>query len=578
MNGVDHEHVPRFGEEEEKGGSFLHREQELPESSHSRSVQTVDDLVKALTDTLSPYSAINIRGFSTLHGLSQLTASCDAFIAANFSKMLNMSERELISLPRIQVNVDVSEHTEDIWSSDVSVLERIMPSVVSQLAQLFRSASPSRQLRLEERLISMELLSDLSVQVVDSTKSKKQLSPSQSPEKPASEYISLMKKQPSPIRRLDLGSTENLKDSLSLKTRNTSDWEILATHSVMGMGAMSVVRHCNDLLLLNIQMVTKGSDSDLACPISPTTGIPLAVNDAFISQMEQSRSGFGIVSLDDSLMSVGGFDRSGVLKSAERFNHCANAWVRTGDLSCPRARMAVLRHKDKIYAIGGSNGKSELNTVDVLGISKDGNGCSLIGNWRPCTSTLTTARSDFGAAVLDDHIYAVGGTHYSKILRSVEVFNIAEQQWKQVAPMATPRKGAAIVSCNGSIYAIGGQSSSWGCLKSVECYDPASNKWRFVASLPTPRRNACAVTIEDRIYIIGGYTGSDAVNSMEVYDPASDEWTTGERMVLKRSSAAAILFQDAIYVVGGFSGSIFLNSVERYDIDSEQWTSYFSSS
>lgn len=520
--------------------------------------------LKTLVDSLSPQNCLDIRGFSTEHGVSLLTKSCDAYIGANFSSMLN--EDQLISLPRVQVNVDVSAHLEDLdtRSLDCDVLECIVAAVVQELSA--HSASSPCQF-VEEKLVMMELMSDLSVQMTDSKHSKpgNRLSLAVSPEKPLSEYIDLVRKQPSPVRRLHLSGEEKPKPCKD----ESGVWEILAIHTI-GTGAVSVVRCARELLVLNVQMVSKGSSSNVTCPISPTTGVPLTISDSFFSQMVQSRSGFGLATMGDSFMSVGGYGRGGVFRDCEFFNQSANSWVPSCKLTTPRARLAVVQHKDKIYALGGSDGKAELGSVEVFTSESKG--------WEELPSSLCTARSDFGAAVLGGRIYAVGGIHYSNLLRSAEVFDPATEEWKRIAFMSTPRRGVAVVSCNDSIYAIGGQASSWGCLNSVECYNPITDQWRKVAPMTIHRRNACAITIEDRIYVIGGYNGSSAVNVVEVYDPACDQWTSACPMVLKRSSAAAVPLEGAIYVVGGFSGSLFLNSVEKYDVMLGQWTSYNKSS
>ena len=527
-----------------------------PQQQQQLVAATREVLVKALTDGLSPSNCLSVRGFSTLHRLSRLTESCDAYLHRHLDKMLNMSERELIRLPRVQVNVDVSSSGSSAsgsasprsWSSEeADALERIVASVVRELAEHF---VPRQRFYVEEKLVDMRLLPDLSVEMLASSKKLA------STEKPV------------------ITRKEKIQAS---RTQEEEGWEVVATHSVLGMGAVSVVRCSGELLVLNVQMVTTskaggGNSANLACPISPTTGIPLAVNDAFFSQMHRSRSGFGLVSLSNGLMSVGGFNRDGVLNSVERFDHCTNAWTPTSALPSPRARMAMVQHGGVVYAVGGSNGKYELSSMEVL------SNCEDESDWVTSLSRLATPRSDFGAAILDGTLYAVGGTHYSTSLRSVEAFDLSTQQWRPVASMATPRRGVAVVSCNGLIYAIGGQSSNWGCLDSVECYDPLTNKWASVSPLPMPRRNACVVAVEDRIYVIGGYNGSEAISSVVSYSPSADQWREVEGMALRRSSAGAVLCRGGVYVVGGFSGSIFLNSVERYDVETEQWTSYFTSS
>lgn len=512
--------------------------------------------LKALVDNLSPENCLDFRRLSSEHAVTPLTEACDAFVVANFSKML--SEEKLVSLPRVQVNVDVSKQLKDFdaRSLDSDVIERIVPAVVHELSQ-HSTAYPTPCQFVEEKLVEMELLSDLSVQMADCKLAK--TASHLAPEKPLSEYISLSQKNPSPVRRHHLGAEDGGKPCDFPGT-----WEILVTHTI-GAGALSVVRCTTELLVLNVQIVLKGS-ANAFCPISPTTGAPMAVNDAFFSQMLQSRSGFGLALLDDSLMSVGGFGRGGVFQSCECFNLGINSWVPSSKLTTPRARLAAVQLEDKVYALGGSDGKADLSSVEVFSNKSK--------VWKKLSSSLCTARSDFSATVLDGLIYAIGGVYYSSLLRSAEVFDPLSEEWKPIASMSTPRRGVATVSCNGSIYAIGGQASSWGCLNSVERYDPVANQWQKVAPMAMHRRNACAVATGDRIYVIGGYNGSSAVSVVEVYDPVSNKWGSVNPMALKRSNASAVLFEDAVYVVGGFSGSIFFNSVEKYDLKSGQWTSY----
>lgn len=540
-----HEILPLQGHQEQ------HVQEEVGDAPHAQSEgfpylwthPNLDLQAKAFTNYLSSRNCIQLRDIASKLAASRLTSCCDTFIKANLSRMLN--EKELISLPRVQVNVDVSQHLEEGGARSLDV-EGIVPSIVRELSRAQHSSAFACRHFYLEKLVVMELLSDLSVQVMNSLKKKSHLSVSSGLHKP---------------------SSQGGKQGFNGPSVAASEWGILASHTV-GNGAMAVVRQdTNDLLVLNIQMVTKDSSPNVFCPISPTTGIPLAANDSLMAQMLWSRSGFGVVSLGNALMSVGGFDRSSVMGCSELYSPRSNAWTLGGTLTTPRARLAVVQHNEVTYALGGSDGNSELRSVEV---------CSNRDNrWKLLPCKMCTTRSDFDAAVLDGRIYAVGGESFSRLLRSAEVFDPVKSQWKHIPSMSVPRRGVAVVSCNSRIYAIGGQAASWGCHSSVECYDPATNEWNGVASMTMPRRNASAVAVEDRIYVIGGYNGSSAVNVVEVYDPASNTWSNVDPMVLKRSGAAAVLHEGAIYVVGGYSGSIFLNSVERYDLESGHWTSYF---
>ena len=516
--------------------------------------------VNGAWDSLVSSCCLTVREVASTASMFRLVRLCDSYIHSKLSEMLN--SREILSLPRLQVNVNVSENSQDLWSAGNTVMDTIILAVINELHDT--SALWNGEV-LGEKLLEMDLQSDLSVLVSNSKKSTKYLSPA----KPMIDYINLAKKQPSPARKLELGDGLECDDSFDITGATlTKDWSLVASVNVSGTAVVCLVNRslAEGLVLLNVQLVSKDSPNSV-CPISPTTGIPLSTGSTLLSQMLTARSGFGLVSIGDSLMSIGGFNRGGVLSDVEDYNKSVNAWRPSGRLTSKRARMGVAKWKDSIYAIGGSDGKFELNSVEELQLA---NG----KKWKLLDAKLHTARSEFGVAVLNDKIYAVGGTSYSRALRSAEVFDIKERKWKTMPWLQIPRKGSAVVACNGKVFAIGGQQFSWNCLSSVECYDPSTNQWSSVAPLAAPRRNAVAITIEDRIYVLGGYNGSKAVGMVEVYDPIKDGWTTVEPLAVNRSGASAVVVEGSIYVVGGFTGKCFLNSMEKYDMDSEQWTSF----
>lgn len=558
------EHVQEHGESEQSQALFETLPFDLDLTSNRVSDQSGEagpGLSLSLSRLLTS-GCIVVRQAAALASLFELVSSCDTFIRFNFGKML--SEKEILILPRLQVNVNVCDNSQDLWSADTCALNRILPAVVRELGEL--SSSCMNAQGLEEKVVEMNLLSDLSVEVTDAKKSTKYLSP----EKPMADYINLSKKkQPSPARKLHLGGSQDSDDGSDPHSKLKKKWSVVANENVSASAALCVVSRSlsEGLVVLNVQLVSKDCP-DAICPISPTTGVPLSTGSTLLSQMTLARSGFGLVAIGDSVMSVGGFNRNGVLSDVECFNGGVNSWCPSGRLTCKRARMSVVKWKDNLYAIGGSDGKFELGSMEELQLSSSDK------QWKKLTVNLCTPRSDFSAAVLGDKIYAVGGMFYSEILRSTEVFDIKDKKWRQVAPMSMPRKGAAVVACNGKIFALGGQRSSWNCLSMVECYDPSINQWSQVAPMATARRNASAITVEDRIYVMGGYNGSRAVDTMEVYNPVSNEWSIGKPMTLRRSGASSVVMGEAVYVVGGFTGSSFLNSMEKYDLESEQWTSF----
>lgn len=59
-------------------------------------------------------------------------------------------------------------------------------------------------------------------------------------------------------------------------------------------------------------------------------------------------------------------------------------------------------------------------------------------------------------ALLNDHIYVVGGFDGTAHLDSVEVYNIRTDYWTTVASMTTPRCYVGATVLRGRLYAIAG--------------------------------------------------------------------------------------------------------------------------
>jgi len=148
--------------------------------------------------------------------------------------------------------------------------------------------------------------------------------------------------------------------------------------------------------------------------------------------------------------------------------------------------------------------------------------------------------------------------------------------WSTGASMSTARADLAAAVVDGRIYAFGGRQGR-GVVASVEIYDPLSDSWSFGAALPTPRWGAEAVVKGQDIYVIGGVTQADTVFPMvEIYHTASDSWTTFDpgqsknvMPILKRGFAAIAVGEttaagDSIMLVGGMSAGTVIDTTLIY--------------
>ena len=152
----------------------------------------------------------------------------------------------------------------------------------------------------------------------------------------------------------------------------------------------------------------------------------------------------------------------------------------------------------------------------------------------------------------------------------------AENYVSYKASLNTARQGLQVVTLDGKIYAIGGQTeASSGYTNIVEVYDPETDTWSSAASMNYARSYFGAVVYDGKIYVMGGLYGTSSYrNNMEVYDPSTDAWTTlGATLPIAMYGFSATLIPDTsqIYVVGG-RNDFAQNSVYEFDISTSTWT------
>jgi N-acetylneuraminic acid mutarotase len=228
-------------------------------------------------------------------------------------------------------------------------------------------------------------------------------------------------------------------------------------------------------------------------------------------------------------------------------------WVRRGDMPEPaRLGFGAAVVENQIYVMGGQVGDDGMTTVDVYDPVTD--------LWTQRASMLYKTVYP-GISVVDGRIYVMGG--YTDVTSAssnalVEEYNPATDTWTEKASMPAPREGLVTAVAGDKIYAIGGayltaDSPTPEVLAAVAEYDPATDTWTEKAPLPTVRTWAMGGVVDDKIYVIGGATQpiSRILSSLVEYDPAIDAWTEKSPMPAPRFGGAAVVHDGLIYVSGG---------------------------
>ena len=76
-----------------------------------------------------------------------------------------------------------------------------------------------------------------------------------------------------------------------------------------------------------------------------------------------------------------------------------------------------------------------------------------------------------------------------------------------------------------TIVAAGGYTNSNSVTSDTELYTIAKNTWKTIAPMPTARQSVCTAPIKGHLYVAGGSNGAP-VSVLEAYGGSPKAWTT----------------------------------------------------
>lgn len=145
-----------------------------------------------------------------------------------------------------------------------------------------------------------------------------------------------------------------------------------------------------------------------------------------LAPMNSERSQAGIVYFDEKIYVFGGSTLNRCLSSCEVLSLTTNEWT-----SCPamkecRRGCGAVVYRDQIWIIGGSNGVSVLTSIEIFNPQTN----EWLMNINNNQISLHIARIGLGVTVCQDKIYAIGGFDGRTFLKSVEVYDEFTRQWR----------------------------------------------------------------------------------------------------------------------------------------------------
>lgn len=182
------------------------------------------------------------------------------------------------------------------------------------------------------------------------------------------------------------------------------------------------------------------------------------------------------------------------------YDAASGRWEEVARLPYPVAGAALVADDSALYLLGGWDGQTMRDEIWRFRLqAEEDNGWEQVGH-------LTKARAFLGAALIQGDIYVGGGYDGAHELDLLERFTPATGELHELASMATPRGGLALVYDGVALYALGG---GWTrTLVNLERYDLVTNAWsNFPSPIEGEWRHLAAVGDNGQIVITGGWAG-----------------------------------------------------------------------
>ena len=249
-------------------------------------------------------------------------------------------------------------------------------------------------------------------------------------------------------------------------------------------------------------------------------------------------------------------------------------WRHGPSLNEKRLHHAAETCNGKVYAIGGGNGCHKLDTIECIDVASllaisDSSNC----HWNTLSCRLSTARAGCAAVVVHDrYIVIMGGMDDSERLSTLEVLDTLRNKIVPLSclTMNSPRSyfGAAVVG--NSIYVVGGINNDDRTLDSVEVLTfnvdvdciigdaftvfGKSSAWTTSKDLVLSKGRYWhgVAKIGNCVVVAGGYgIGGRRINSVEMLDPYRHVVWHLPDMTVTRSNCSVAVVSKEIVVLGG---------------------------
>ncbi|XP_053869507.1 kelch-like protein 1 isoform X2 [Malaclemys terrapin pileata] len=227
-----------------------------------------------------------------------------------------------------------------------------------------------------------------------------------------------------------------------LKTLNTVECYNPKTKAWTVLPPMSTHRHGLGVTVLEGPIYAVGGHDGWSYLNTVERWDPQSQQWTFVASMSIARSTVGVAALNGKLYSVGGRDGSSCLSSMEYYDPHTNKWNMCAPMCKRRGGVGVATCDGFLYAVGGHDAPASNHCSRLL---------DYVERYDPKTDTwtmvapLSMPRDAVGVCLLGDKLYAVGGYDGQTYLNTMESYDPQTNEWMQMASLNIGRAGACIV-------------------------------------------------------------------------------------------------------------------------------------
>ena len=247
------------------------------------------------------------------------------------------------------------------------------------------------------------------------------------------------------------------------------------------------------------------------------------------------------------------------------------SWSERMALSQARQETPLIHLDGKLYQTGGlGTSRTAIKSVEVFDIASN--------NWSVVADLPITLHHHGGVATAGK-VFTIGGYSATQFIESTRLhaFSPGTGSWSTLSPVPRQIGAHASVEFNGEIYIFGGTYFNAAYTHAYK-YTPSTDSWTELQPLPFASEHLSAAVMDNKIYVTGGRLRQNFVltnrTDLQIYDPDTDSWQIKASMRQARAGHASASVNSRLYVFGGESfeeGPEIIRSVEEYDPVTDTW-------